>query len=269
MQYIHADLGHRSRGEVVEATLKGSQANFVLLDTSNFNAFKRGRKFRYHGGLAKKSPAHITIPRAGRWHAVAFIPPGHKGRLRGGFRVLPGPMKPLRASSPPSLAPIRQAADAYAEQHAGADALDRAFDVFISHASEDKDAVVRPLASALRDRGLHVWYDEFELTIGSNLRRNIDRGLAASRFGVVVLSKAFFGKDWANYELDGLVTRELSGEQQLILPVWHGVSRDEVVAYSAPLATKLARSTDAVPLDEIADEIAAVVQPDHERDVLE
>ena len=160
-------------------------------------------------------------------------------------------------------------ADAFAEQHAGADAPDRAFDVFISHASEDKDAVVRPLASALRDRGLRVWYDEFELTIGSNLRRNIDRGLAASRFGVVVLSKAFFGKDWPNYELDGLVTRELSGEQQLILPVWHGVSRDEVIAYSAPLATKLARSTDAVPLDEIADEIATVVQPDHERDVLE
>ena len=61
-------------------------------------------------------------------------------------------------------------------------------DVFVSHASEDKDAVVRPLAHALRAAGLRVWFGEFALHIGDSLRRKVDRGLATSRFGVVVLS---------------------------------------------------------------------------------
>lgn len=73
--------------------------------------------------------------------------------------------------------------------------------LFISHASEDKSDVVRPLANALKEAGLTVWYDEFELRIGDSLRRKIDKGLASSRFGVVVLSKAFFGRGWPEYEL--------------------------------------------------------------------
>jgi AbiTii/TIR domain len=72
----------------------------------------------------------------------------------------------------------------------------RDFDVFISHASEDKNTVVRPLARALSDKGLKVWYDEFELKIGDSLRRKIDTGLARSRFGVIVLSRSFFRKDY-------------------------------------------------------------------------
>lgn len=82
---------------------------------------------------------------------------------------------------------------------------------------------VKPKGSwaPLRCRGpVEVWYDEFSLTIGDTLRRKIDRGLIACRFGVVVLSPAFFGKGWPNYELDGLVTREVAGSRQLILPAF-------------------------------------------------
>jgi hypothetical protein len=50
------------------------------------------------------------------------------------------------------------------------------WEVFISHASEDKDAVVRPFAEALEARGLKVWYDEFTLRVGDSLRQSIDRG---------------------------------------------------------------------------------------------
>jgi hypothetical protein len=57
-------------------------------------------------------------------------------------------------------------------------------------ATEDKDALVRPLAEVLRERGLAVWYDEFELRLGDSLRRKIDAGPARSRFGVAVLSPA-------------------------------------------------------------------------------
>lgn len=85
-------------------------------------------------------------------------------------------------------------------------------------------------------------------------------GLANSRFGVVVLSPAFFGKGWSNYELDGLVTREVGGGGQIILPVWHRVTKSEVVGYSPSLADKLARRTADSTAAEIADEIASVIR---------
>lgn len=131
-------------------------------------------------------------------------------------------------------------------------------DVFISHASEDKDDIVRPLAELLREKGFDVWYDEFQLKVGDSLRRSIDQGLAKSRFGIVVLSPAFFAKNWPQYELDGLVQKEMEGSK-VILPIWHKVSKSEVIGYSPSLADKLALNTATATLDEIADQIAEVL----------
>lgn len=133
------------------------------------------------------------------------------------------------------------------------------YDVFISHATEDKDEVVRPLANALVGEGLRVWYDEFELRIGDSLRRKIDSGLARSRFGVVVLSHSFFAKNWPQYELDGLETLEMTGKQ-VILPLWHRITKSEVMAQSASLADKVARNTADYSIEEIAHEIAHVIR---------
>ena len=113
------------------------------------------------------------------------------------------------------------------------------YDVFISHASEDKDEIVRPLAMALQSENLRVWYDEFELKIGDSLRQKIDRGLANSKVGLVVLSPNFISKGWTNYELDGIVTRTVSGEQ-VLLPIWHNITKQQVVSYSPSLADKVA-----------------------------
>lgn len=76
--------------------------------------------------------------------------------------------------------------------------------------------------------GLKVWYDEFELHIGDSLRRKIDQGLAKSRFGIVVISPDFIRKGWTNYELDGLITRAVTGDQ-ILLPIWHHISKKEVI----------------------------------------
>ena len=101
------------------------------------------------------------------------------------------------------------------------------WDVFICHASEDKEPFVRELAEAVRAEGLKVWYDDFTLTIGDNLRRSIDRGLEASRYGVVVLSPHFFAKEWPQRELDGLAALENEG-RKVILPVWHNIDVDGI-----------------------------------------
>ena len=120
-------------------------------------------------------------------------------------------------------------------------------DVFICHASEDKLDVARPLASLLIQAGLSVWFDESELTIGDRLRRKIDQGLASSRFGIVVLSKAFFAKDWPQNELDALVDREV-GANKVVLPVWHNLDAADIRRQSPLLAGRLgARTSDGLP----------------------
>lgn len=116
-------------------------------------------------------------------------------------------------------------------------------DVFICHASEDKDDFVRPLAERLREAHLDVWYDEFALTIGDSLREAIDRGLSECRFGIVVLSRNFFRKRWPQRELNGLVAREITEDRRLILPIWHNVDRDTVLRQSPPLADAVAISS--------------------------
>jgi hypothetical protein len=105
---------------------------------------------------------------------------------------------------------------------------------------------------------VEVWYDETQLRIGDSLRQKIDAGLARSRFGLVVVSHSFFAKNWPQYELDGLVSLEMAGRQR-ILPVWHEITKDEVLDYSPSLADKVALSTATYTVEEIAQEIADVV----------
>ena len=134
------------------------------------------------------------------------------------------------------------------------------YDIFISHASEDKAAVARPLAKALTKLGLVVWLDEFELTVGDSLRRSIDRGLMGSRYGAVVLSPHFFRKEWPQKELDGLVALE-DGSGKVILPIWHQVGREEVRKYSPVLADRLASNT-LFGISAVANDIWLAVERD-------
>jgi len=134
------------------------------------------------------------------------------------------------------------------------------WDFFISHATEDKDAVARPLAALLSKRGFRVWLDEGELRLGDSLRSKIDHGLANSRHGIVILSRSFFSKYWPQQELGGLLSRE-SLDRKVIIPVWHQVDRAFIAAHSPILADKLAASTKD-GLETVADHICRSVPAD-------
>lgn len=141
----------------------------------------------------------------------------------------------------------------------GESAEDVTYDIFISHASQDKESFVEPLARLLSEMGFKVWYDDFVLKVGDSLRRSIDRGIANSEYGLVVLSPHFFAKGWTEHELDGLTAREVAGRRKLILPVWHNVGYEDVLEYSPSLADKLALDTDKKSLKEIAEALAEVL----------
>lgn len=127
---------------------------------------------------------------------------------------------------------------------------DKEFDFFISHASEDKDDFVRELAEALKAESMDVWYDEFELKIGDSLRKKIDNGLSKSKYGIVIISQSFISKNWTEYELNGMVAREMNGHK-VILPIWHKISKNEVLKYSPSLADKMALNTSIHTIEDI------------------
>ena len=121
------------------------------------------------------------------------------------------------------------------------------YDIFISHASEDKDAIARPLYNALVEKGISVWFDEAVIKLGDSLRRKIDGGLSKCRYGVVILSPHFLSKEWPQRKLDGLVARETASGDKAVLPIWHDLDRDTLLRYSPSLADRLAgRSEDGV-----------------------
>lgn len=114
------------------------------------------------------------------------------------------------------------------------------YDIFISHASEDKNKIARPLYELLVKKGVSVWFDEAVLRLGDSLRRKIDEGLRKCRYGVVILSPSFLSKEWPQRELDGLVARETASGKKAILPIWHEIDRATLLQYSPTLADKVA-----------------------------
>ena len=132
------------------------------------------------------------------------------------------------------------------------------FDVFVSHASEDK-SFARPLAKKLEALGLRAWFDESAMKPGDSLRQEIDKGLAGSDFGIVILSKNFFKKQWTQAELNGLFTLKLEGKNRII-PIWHEITKTEIASHSPMVADLLAiQASDGA--DSVAVQILKVVRP--------
>jgi len=132
------------------------------------------------------------------------------------------------------------------------------FDVFISHASEDKENFVDNLVQELKKRAINVWYDAISIEWGDNLRAKIDAGISKSRYGIVVLSKDYIKKYWTQQELEGLFQRE-STDKKVILPIWHNITKDEVKEFSPMLASRKALNSATFSTEEIADELQALL----------
>ena len=134
------------------------------------------------------------------------------------------------------------------------------WDVFVCHASEDKERFVEPLANRLRDLAVRVWFDKHILKPGDRLSEMIADGLAQSRFGLLVFSKAFMGKPWTRYEMSGLVNRFVEEKTRLI-PIWLGVGREDVCSMNPALADLFAITADPKNINAAALEILRTIRP--------
>jgi isopentenyl diphosphate isomerase/L-lactate dehydrogenase-like FMN-dependent dehydrogenase len=124
------------------------------------------------------------------------------------------------------------------------------YDVFISHASEDKADFVQPLVEALQNVGVRVWYDALDMQWGKGLREQIDNGIKRSKYAILVFSKNFFSKKWPKRELDGILAKEeITGATPL--PIWYNISYEEVYEFSPTLSGLYSLSTDKYSIPDI------------------
>ncbi len=98
-------------------------------------------------------------------------------------------------------------------------------DVFICHASKDKEEVVTPMVGAFTQAGITCWYDEAEIKWGDSITRKVNEGLGVSRYVIVVLSEAFIERNWPQRELSALLNTEASTGEVKVLPVLVGSER--------------------------------------------
>lgn len=135
------------------------------------------------------------------------------------------------------------------------------YDVFISHAWEDKESFVNDLVEELTKIEISVWYDKDKILWGDSMREKIDEGLRKSRFGIAVISPNYIadGKYWTKSELDGLFQLESINGKRL-LPIWHNLTKKEVMEYSPIIASRLAMNTAMLTPTEMAEEMKKLLE---------
>ena len=137
------------------------------------------------------------------------------------------------------------------------------YDVFVSHAWEDKEDFVDAFVKDLTALNIKVWYDTSQIKWGDSMRERIDDGLKKSRFGVVVLSPSYIAENkyWTKAELDGLFQLE-SVNGKTLLPIWHKLTKQQVMNYSPIIANKKAMTTASMTAQEIAEELLNLIPKD-------
>lgn len=127
-------------------------------------------------------------------------------------------------------------------------------DFFVCHASNDKPTFVAPFVEALIRKGMTVWYDEYDITIGDDLLAKINDGLANSDFGIVVLSPDFFAAHttWTSREVGAFTARKDVDGKSHTLPLWHNVTKAEVVARNPILGGLHAWKTSEHSVEELS-----------------
>ena len=143
------------------------------------------------------------------------------------------------------------------------------YDVFISHASEDKQDFVEPLTDALKAAGINIWYDSDQIGWGNSIRQSIDKGLINSRFCIVVLSPDFIQKYWTNYELNGIFQKASDSNENILLPIWHRVTMGEIKKYNLSITDTMAMNTGIHEIHEIVTALVNLIKLPTENEIQE
>lgn len=140
----------------------------------------------------------------------------------------------------------------------------REFDIFISYVQSDSSDYVDGLYNELIASGISVFRDKAEMKIGQSMRQSMDNALAKAKFAIVIFSPDYLSKYWSQYELDGILSKEYLTGEQMILPLWHNITADELASKSPSLANKLAWNSAINTIDEITATVRSLIGKEEE-----
>ena len=130
-------------------------------------------------------------------------------------------------------------------------------DVFLCHAWDDREGAAKELHDLLESRGVSVWFSEKDVYLGTSLLREIDKGLAKSRVGIVLVTPALLsrlrGEGIADKELSALLARDL------LVPIVHGTTYEALREVSPLLGSRSGLSTAEEPMADVAAKLAELV----------
>lgn len=133
-------------------------------------------------------------------------------------------------------------------------------DIFLCHAWDDRKGVAKELHDFLESKGVSVWFSEKDVLLGSPLLREIDKGLAKSRVGIVLVTPSFL----ARIKGEGIADKELSAllARDLLVPIVHNTTFENLREVSPLLGSRSGLSTIEDSLEDIADKLAELVTPE-------
>ena len=126
------------------------------------------------------------------------------------------------------------------------------YDVFISHASSDKEEYVNNLKSSIDKLGVNVFYDKDTIQWGDEWKKKLLEGIKTAEFAIIVISEKFFGREWTEKELNDFLKRQNSNGQKIILPILHKISFDQLKEQYPSIADIQAIDSNKYSCDQIA-----------------
>lgn len=130
-------------------------------------------------------------------------------------------------------------------------------DVFLCHAWDDRKGAAKELHDLLESRGVSVWFSEKDVVLGTSLLREIDKGLAKSRVGIVLVTPSLLSRlraeSIADKELSALLARDL------LVPVVHQTTYEALREVSPLLGSRSGLNTAEEPMADVASKIAELV----------
>jgi len=133
-------------------------------------------------------------------------------------------------------------------------------DVFLCHAWDDRKDAAKELHDLLESKGVSVWFSEKDVLLGTSLLREIDKGLAKSRVGIVLVTPSFLkrvkGEGIADKELSALLARDL------LVPIIHNTTFEDLRDVSPLLGSRSGLSTIEESMSDVAAKLAELVAPE-------
>ncbi|MDR1571398.1 MAG: DUF1883 domain-containing protein [Clostridiales Family XIII bacterium] len=248
MKYLLYDLGNADAGDSVEVSL-GYAANVRILDEANYGLYRGNLPHRFIGGYIERTPYKATIPEGGRWYVI-LDSGSYFGKIKSLVKLYPCSDEKEVLSPQPKVFEFSPGKALAAE----AGVPKNKPRLFVLHSYKDRDSIVQSLADALSVAGISAVFEGYTLEPGDSLEEKLRAGVAKYKFGVLVISRSFARTGWRKSDL-AFMKEMLTSDYKEIYPVWHNISRDNVMQHLPDLVGMMPNRPGEKSLDEIVDEI--------------